>query len=175
MSIEIKSLETQRLLLRPVVATDASFLVQLLNTPAWLQYIGDRHVHNEEQALTYMRNGPQKSYADHGFGLMLVEQRKDRKPIGLCGLLKRDYLSFPDIGFALMPAHEGQGFAHEAAEAVLRDAVHRGLQEVGAITIPNNVRSVRLLEKLGLSFQRHIAVPPKGEELALYTMRVRVV
>jgi RimJ/RimL family protein N-acetyltransferase len=169
----VKLLETDRLLLRALRAADAPFLVELLNTPAWLQYIGDRNVHNQEQALAYLRNGPHKSYSEHGFGLMLVELRAGRQPVGLCGLLKRDYLSFPDIGFALLPAFEGKGLAHEAAQAVLEEAAHQGIKEVGAITLPHNTRSVRLLQKLGLSFRELIQVPPKGEELALYATRLR--
>src|SRR5690349_21767190 len=116
-------LETERLSLRPISVDDAEFILALLNEPSFLRYIGDKQVRNLEDARQYILNGPVASYERHGLGLLLVELRGS--PIGMCGLLKRDELPEPDIGFALMPDFWNKGLAFEAAAAVLQDARDR--------------------------------------------------
>ncbi len=162
-------LTTQRLLLRPLTLADATFIVQLLNSPGWLQFIGDRNVHSEDDAKGYLLNGPLKSYADNGFGLWGVELKENRTPIGMCGLLKRDYLENPDIGFALLPDYTGKGYAYEAANATLDHAADAlNIAAVSAIVQPGNAASVGLLHKLGME-QRGTITPPQGTaELLLY-------
>ncbi len=163
-----KILETERLLLRELVLNDAPFIVELLNTPGWLQYIGDRNVHTREEAHGYLQAGPLKSYAEHGFGLYLVADRNNEEPLGMCGLLQRDYLPYPDIGFAFLPQHNGKGLGYEAAHALLDTATKQwDMTTVGAITLPRNITSVRLLKKLGFLFQRAVD-SPQGETLSLY-------
>ena len=97
-------LQTERLLLREFTEDDAAFIVELLNSPGWIQYIGDRNIKTEEQAREYLNNGPLKSYRQNGFGLYMVEKKDDHTPIGMCGIIKRDTLNNPDIGFAFLPA-----------------------------------------------------------------------
>ena len=162
--------ETERLLLRKLTVDDAEFILTLLNEPAFLRYIGDKKVRNLEDARQYILNGPVASYEHHGFGLLLVELRESHTPIGMCGLLKREQLPDPDIGFALMPDFWNKGFAFEAAEAVLRDARQRlRLGRIVAITSLDNEASIGLLQRLGFSFEKIVQMSPDGEQLRLFT------
>jgi RimJ/RimL family protein N-acetyltransferase len=160
----VSMLETQRLFLRPMTVDDAPFILTLLNEPSFLRYIGDKQVRTLEDARQYILNGPVASYERHGFGLLLVELRDTQTPIGMCGLLKREELPDPDIGFALMPDFWKKGFAFEAATAVLNDAPDRIL----AITSLDNDASINLLERLGFSFERVTKLSPEGEQLNLF-------
>jgi RimJ/RimL family protein N-acetyltransferase len=163
-------LETERVRLRAFTHGDANFIIELLNSPGWIQYIGDRNVRTEEQAVAYLENGPLKSYIQNGFGLSLVEKKDDQKPIGMCGLIKRDNLENPDIGFALLPVYEGHGYAFEIASATLLYAKKvLNIPTVSAITLPGNTRSIRLIEKLGLVFDKTFCFPNSQEELLLYS------
>lgn len=156
-------LETHRLTLRHLTPDDAPFILALLNDPDWLRFIGDRGVRTVAQAAAYIAAGPAAMYERHGFGLYLVELKAGGAPIGICGLIKRDFLDDVDLGFAFLPQGRGQGYALEAAEAVLRYAATAlGLRRVAAITDLENQRSIRLLERLGLRFTRLLAYP--GEE-----------
>lgn len=147
-------LETQRLLLRPFTVDDAPFALALLNEPSFLHFIGDKKVRSLEDARQYLLNGPIASYAQHDFGLLCVDLRDSHTPIGMCGLLKREDLPHPDIGFAFLPDYWGQGFAFEAATAVMNDARERlKLNQILAIVNPDNDASIKLLERLGLTFQ----------------------
>ncbi|HEX6572171.1 MAG TPA: GNAT family N-acetyltransferase [Steroidobacteraceae bacterium] len=159
-------LETARLRLRHVGDDDAPFILALLNDPGWLRYIGDRGVRTLEDARKYIAQGPRKMYAEHGFGLFLVERKDDGASLGLCGLIRRDTLPDVDIGFALAEEFRGHGYAHEAAAATLRYAreVHK-LGRVVAIAMPENTASTRLLERLGLQFERTITFGPAAEVL----------
>lgn len=161
---------TDRLVVRCMDTADASFILTLLNTPGWLKYIGDRGVHNLDQARAYILDGPLKSYQVNGFGLYLVELQVNRQPIGICGLLQRSYLADPDIGFAFLPDYIGKGYAFEAVSATL--AFHQSnlnLKRVHAITNPENKASIKLLEKLGFVFQKMILPPGEEFELRLYS------
>lgn len=162
-------LETQRLTLRQFIDEDAGFIVELVNTPGWLEFIGDRNIHTEEDAINYLQNGPIKSYCENGFGSSMVEL-KDGTPIGMCGILKRESLENPDIGFAFLPAYMGKGYALEIANATLHHAKHQlKLTTICAITNPGNVRSIGLLEKIGLRSVKTIPSPTDGTELLLYS------
>ena len=148
-------LETERLILRHFNADDAPFVLTLLNEPSFLQYIGDKKVRSLEDARQYILNGPRASYERHGFGLCQVELKHSHTPIGMCGLLKRDELPDPDIGFAFLPDYWNKGFALEAAGAVLIDARERlKLVRILAIVNPDNDASIKLLQKLGFRFER---------------------
>lgn len=162
-------LQTQRLHLRKLTTEDAPFVLKLVNDPTWLRYIGDRGVRNLEDARAYILNGPVDSYRRRGFGLYLVELRDSGAPIGLCGLIKRPELEDVDLGFALLPNFTGHGYAREAAAAVLEQGHGElGINRIIAITLPENERSIGLLENLGFQFERMIAFPPKGELLKLF-------
>ncbi|HOX83970.1 MAG TPA: GNAT family N-acetyltransferase [Chryseolinea sp.] len=162
-------LTTDRLKLRQFELSDAEFIVELVNTPGWLEFIGDRNIKSVESANEYLQNGPLKSYAENGFGLWLVELKSDRTSIGMCGILKRDSLENPDIGFAFLPDFVGKGYAFEMVTATLKYALYSiKLKTIFAITIPTNVRSRKLLEKLGFRYSDTIRLSPESETLFLY-------
>ncbi len=161
-------METARLTLRELTVADAPFILELVNDPAWLRFIGDRGIRTVAAAGAYIVEGPVAMYRRLGFGLWLT-QLKDGTPIGICGLIKRDTLDHVDIGFAFLPAHGGRGYAHEAAAATLahgRDVL--GLDRIVAITAQDNERSIRLLETLGLRFEGLIRPVPDKPALRLY-------
>jgi ribosomal-protein-alanine N-acetyltransferase len=162
-------LGTARLRLRELAPSDATFILALLNEPSFIQNIGDRRVRTLEDARAYIENGPVASYARFGFGLYLVELSASGAPIGLCGILQRDALPDPDLGFALLPAYWKQGYALESAAAVRHYArVELRLERLLAITSPANAGSIRLLEKLGFRFARMIRMAEGQPELKLF-------
>jgi RimJ/RimL family protein N-acetyltransferase len=161
-------LETERLVLRPLTLDDAPFVLELLNDPDWLRFIGDKGVRTREDARHYIETGPFDSYARNGFGMLLVERKKDGAPAGLCGLVRRDVLPGPDLGYALLPAYRGLGYAREAAEAVLRFARETArLDRIHAITNPTNARSIGVLEHFGFQFERMLRLS-ETDEVRLY-------
>ena len=162
--------ETMRLTIRPLTLSDAPFVLRLVNQPAWLKYIGDKQVHSLADAEHYIQTGPAETQRRFGFALNLVEL-KTRVSIGICGLVKRETLPNPDLGFAFLEEHWGQGYAVEAATAVMDDARTRlRLRHLLAITTPDNQASGRVLEKLGFAFERLFRFPDAGgEELKLYS------
>lgn len=162
-------LETPRLILRQFRFSDAEFILQLVNTPSWLQFIGDRGVKNLEDAHNYLVNGPLKSYQENGFGLSCVELKDSGFPVGMCGLIKRDTLEDIDIGFAMLPEYAGKGYGFEVSSALLEYAREElRLQRIVAITDPENIFSISLLKKLGLQFERTIKHGSTKEELLLF-------
>ncbi len=165
----MKIIETERLTLREIdSATDAEFVFELLNTPKFIQYIGDRGVDSVEQARDFIENRYRQSYRDHGYGLYAVELKADNTAVGMCGFVRRDTLPGPDLGFAFLPEHEGKGYGFEAARAALEHGRDKlGFTKVLAITSQDNDVSGKLLEKLGFSFDRIIATP-ESEELKLF-------
>lgn len=167
-------IETARLGLRWLSEADDEFILDLLNQPSWLEYIGDRGVRNLEDARTYIRNGPLAMISRHGFGLYLVELKSGAIPIGLCGLLKREALEDVDIGFAFLPDYCGLGYASEAAKACLEYAHNPvGLERLVAITLPTNKSSIKLLESLGMQHERDVRLEENGELLQLFAKNLR--
>lgn len=161
--------QTPRLILTELTLSDYSFIVDLLNSPGWLQYIGDRNVHTREQAEAYLTNGPIKSYREFGFGLMKVGIIETHQPIGICGLLKRETLPHPDLGFAFLPQFNGQGFAMEAANVIVQHVRKElDVQTILAVTLPDNQRSIQLLEKLTFQYESVFSFPGSQEKLSLY-------
>lgn len=163
-------LTTDRLILRPFTEDDAPFILRLLNEPSFIEYIADRGVRSLEQARDYLRKGPMASQAAHGHGLWRVEDRASATPMGMCGLLRRDTLPEPDLGYAFLPEFWGKGFAREAAAACVawgRDTL--GLQGVLAIVTPGNAPSVRLLEALEFSYTGTVEHTP-GDPVAVYRL-----
>ncbi|MCB0833964.1 MAG: GNAT family N-acetyltransferase [Bacteroidetes bacterium] len=162
-------IETDRLVLRPLTEEDDGFILKLLNEPSFLEFIGDKGVRTLEDARRYIVTGPMDSYRRHRFGLLLVQLKETGAPIGICGLIKRDYLQDKDIGFAFLPECCSKGYATESARAVLQWGVTNiGLQRVAAITQANNHLSIRVLEKLGLRFEDFVTVPGEKDRLLLY-------
>lgn len=162
-------IETKRLALRRLTTEDAGFMLELLNDPDFLRYIGDKKVRTREDACGYIQAGPMQSYAQHGFGLERVELRATGEAVGICGLLKRDWLDAPDLGFAFLPRFRRHGYASEAAAAVLAWARSSlGARRVLAIVDADNAASIGLLSKLG--FRQDGRVTPPGETVELLLM-----
>lgn len=167
-SRSVSVLETERLTLRKMSLEDADFIVELLNDPSFLRFIGDKGVRTNEDARQYIRAGPMDSYERHGFGLWLVELTGSKVPIGICGLLKRETLSDVDIGFAFLPRYRSLGYAYESAGAVMdygRNVL--GLKRIVAIADEENAGSIRVLEKIGMSFDRMIRLSEDEPEIKL--------
>lgn len=161
-------IETPRLELFEFVPGDASFVRHLVNTPKWISFIGDRGVKSDNDAVRYIEERISSSYKRFGFGLYLVQLVETGNPIGMCGLVRREHLNDVDLGFAFLPEFEKSGYAGEAALAVLNYARQSlGLKRIVAITMRENERSIRLLRKLGLEFERMISSPGESD-LMLY-------
>jgi RimJ/RimL family protein N-acetyltransferase len=161
--------ETDRLILRLMTVEDAEFILELLNEPSFIQNIGDRNVRTTEDARAYILNGPMKSYQKNGFGLCLVLLKETHEPIGIFGLIKRTGLDDVDIGYALLPRFWSKGYAVEAARATktyAKDVIH--LNRIVAITDPTNQASIRVLEKIGLRFEKMVRFSPDDIELKLF-------
>ena len=157
--------ESDRLTFHKFGDDDAPFILELLNDPAFLQHIGDKNVRTLDDARDYMRNGPQASYEKLGFGLSLVRLKDDKTRIGMCGLLKRDTLPHADIGYAFLPQFRGKGYASEATAATVELAKNTlNLDTIVAIVSRENAASIRVLEKLGLRFEKMICLEEGGDE-----------
>jgi RimJ/RimL family protein N-acetyltransferase len=162
--------ETERLVLRRLTAADAGFILELLNDPAFVRYIGDKGARTLEDAVRYIEEGPAASYVRHGFGLYCVTLRDGGAPIGISGLVKRGGLDDVDVGFAFLPQYRAQGYAHESARAALRHGYEElGLPRIVAITSPDNHDSMKLLRKLGLRLERMIPLPGYAQDSCLFT------
>ena len=166
-------LETPRLRLELLTLDDAAFMLELLNEPSFIQNIGDRGVRTLDQARDYLLRGALASYEQHGYGLYRVDLKTSGEATGLCGLVRRDGLDHADVGFAFFPRFWGQGFAVESAMAVKTWAFDDlGLETLVAITNPENTGSIRVLERIGLAFDRRIRLVEDSEELLLYSSSV---
>ena len=160
---------TTRLVLRDFTPDDAPFMLGLVNEPAYVRFIADRGIRTTEDAAAYLRAGPMASYAEHGFGLWHVSLRGTGDAIGKCGLLKRDWLPDPDLGFAFLEQHWRQGYAREAAAATLEYAhTTLGLRRVLATTHPENDSSMGLLRKLGFTALGAVTAPGYNEPARLF-------
>lgn len=145
---------TDRLIIRHLCENDAPFIIELLNDESFIRYIADKNVRNKQDALKYLNEEPLASYKAFGFGLNMVQLKGSGTPIGMCGLLKRDELEHPDIGYAFLPSFWSKGYAREAANAVLADALtEHNLSVVSAVAKPVNESSARLLLDLGFQFK----------------------
>lgn len=162
--------ETNRLVISKLTKNDANFFLELTNTPNWIKYIGDRNLKTEKDAREYLKNGAIKSYIEYGFGFYKLQLKElNLKPIGICGLVKRKELDDVDVGFAMLPDYEGKGFGYESSLAVLKKAKEQfNLNKIVAITLPSNKNSIKLLEKLGLTFQKRVKPYKDDEELLLF-------
>jgi [ribosomal protein S5]-alanine N-acetyltransferase len=163
--------ETNQLLIRPSQIEDASFVLNLLNTPSWLKNIGDRNIHTLKDAQNYILTKHLPHFESHGYGNFVVILKKNIQTIGTVGLYNRPGLTIPDIGFAFLPNFERQGYGFESA-SVIRDAGFNqfGLQKISAITLSANIASVHLLQKLGLKYINDIKLQEGNETLSYYEL-----
>ncbi len=165
----MSELETARLILRKFEPGDSEFIYKLLNSPGWLKYIGQRGIKNEDDARGYIENLIMPGYEKYGFGFYLMMRKDDGAQLGMCGLIKRDSLDDVDIGFAILPEYEGNGYTSEAAIATMEYAKNEvGLKRIAAITVPYNKCSIKILGKLGMKFEKMISIPNDPDELMLY-------
>lgn len=164
----MRVIQTRRLELRELNFDDAAFILELLNEGDFIRFIGDKGVRTLQDARDYIRSGPMDSYARNGFGLYATCFR-DGTPIGICGLVKRDGLNDPDVGFAFLARHRSLGYAVESAAAVLSHGRQvLKLQRMVAITSAQNANSISVLEKIGLKFERMIRLSEQSPELKLF-------
>ena len=164
-------IETERLNLREMSEADAGFVLEVLNDPGFKRYVGDRGVRTIEEAARYIDERLAQSYRQHGFGLWLVEAKDEGVPAGMCGLLKRgEPVPGVEVGYAFLPPFRGKGYAYEAAAAVAGYAREvLGLSRLYAIVNPDNAVSVRVLEKLGMRFERPVRLSAEESEVNLFS------
>lgn len=164
--------ETERLYLVPTNLNDAPLFLELLNTPKWIKFIGDRNVKNLKAAKCYIEERVRPQFEKLGYGNYTLSLKEDGTKIGCCGLYYREGLEGVDIGFSLLPEYEQKGYGYEAAVKV-RDMGFQqfNLAIIGAITVPENKVSIALLEKLGLKFIKTITLENDPQELRYYEIK----
>ena len=166
-----QSFETERLLLKPTTEADAAFMLELVNTPLWIRYIGDKNVRTIEDATLYIRNKITPQFERLGFASYTLVRKSDNVKVGVCGLYDREGLPEIDLGFALLPAHERQGYACEAASEIIRAGKENfGINLLQAITTKDNIASQKLLKKLGFTLDGTVTLPHGTEELLLFLL-----
>jgi RimJ/RimL family protein N-acetyltransferase len=164
-------IKSNRLLLREITIDDAAFILDLLNQPSFIQFIGDRNVRTLDDARQFILTRYVAAYRRFGFGVYLTLLRENKIPIGICGLIKRDGLDDVDIGYAFLPQYWAQGYASESVSAVLAHARNTlGIRRILGITTPDNTGSIRVLEKAGLKFERMVKLPGDETELKLFAL-----
>lgn len=163
-------LDTARLQLRTVEPDDALFYLELVNTPDFITHIGDRGISSLQAARDAIISGPVAMQDARGHSIYLVTLRGSGTPIGMAGLIKRDTLDDVDLGYAFLPRYFGQGYAYEAAAALLPYARRLGLTRLVAITSAANAGSNALLRKLGMRFEKVIYLAPDDQGTRLYGM-----
>lgn len=170
---ELKIIETERLNLRHMNPIDGEFILELLNEPDWIKYIGDRGVRSIDDAKKYILDGPMEMYEEHGIGLYVVELKEDATPIGICGLIQRDFLKDVDLGFGFLSKYWGLGYAHEAAQATLTyGAEELGYRRIASFTSLDNEKSANLLQKLGMKDEGRIRYASTAEYVRLFAIEI---
>ena len=163
-------IETERLKLREMSEGDAGVVLEILNDTGFKRFVGDRGVRTLEDAARYIDERFAESYRQHGFGLWLVEARDAGAPVGICGLLKRKELNVVEVGYAFLPPFRSKGYAFEAASAAkvyARDVL--GLPRLYAVVNPDNAVSIRVLEKLGMKFERTVRLAGEESDVRLFS------
>ena len=164
----MKIVETEKLIVEEANLNDASFFLELVNSPNWIKFIGDRNIRNLEEATKYVQESLIENYKKNGFGFYKMSLKENNKPIGAIGFLKREYLEFPDIGYAILPIYENKGYISEAAKAVFEYGKNQlQLKTIFGITTEENLASQKILLKIGLHLVDKRRVD--GEELLYYS------
>lgn len=167
------NIETERLILKPTSNDDAPFIFDLLNSPKWIKFIGDRNIKNLDDAIAYIEERIRPQQIRLGYSNYTVIRKKDGAKIGSCGLYDRHGIEGIDLGFAFLPSFENKGYGFESANRLLDAAINQfELEQVSAITLKQNTSSQKLLEKLGLKHIRNIVLPRADEELMLYQLKI---
>ena len=151
------SFKSDRLHLQQLCASDDSFILELLNTAGWQKFIGNRNIHSLSDAAGYI----EKINNNKTLMYWIVKLRESNTSIGIVTFIKRDYLAFHDIGFAFLPHFLGRGYAFEATKVLLDYIIqYKILTNVLATTVPENLASIKLLQKLGFTFEKTIEINP---------------
>jgi len=158
---------TERLFIAPLHLNDKHFITELLNSKGWIEFIGERNIHSEDDAAAYI----QKITDNPNTVYWTVKLKDGNTAVGIITLITRDYLEYPDIGFAFLPRFNGKGYAFEASHAVLLDLIQDGCSCIAAITVPENTASIGLLKRLGLQFDKTIEV--ENEMLQVFTIAIK--
>ncbi|MGR5520121.1 GNAT family N-acetyltransferase [Vibrio sp. PNB22_4_2] len=169
----MRTLNTERLILRLVSVEDAPFILELYNHPDFYRFVGDKQIRTLDEAQRYIELNMLHMQKLKGVSLLVVETKDDNQPIGICGLVKRDTLTALDIGYGYLPTAYGKGYAIEAAKAVVkfaRDGMN--IENLVAITKNDNIRSISLLKKLGFQYQRVEQQYDNGRTLQLCSMKL---
>ena len=167
-------LETDRLSLRQMTPDDAEFILELMNDPTYIRFIGDKGVRTIADAVEYIIKTIIDSYHRNGYGLWLVVLKESKIPIGICGLVKRDIFEDADLGYAFLADHRGMGYACEAAAAVLGYGLGvLGFARMLGLTVPENTASIHVLEKMGMKFERMVKLQPTGPDLKCYKLEAK--
>ena len=167
----MKIVETERLILRKMNLDDGDFILELLNEPDWIRYIGDRGIRTLDAALKYIEDGPMAMYDEHGIGLYIVELKASATPIGVCGLIQRDFLKDVDLGFGFLSKYWGKGYAYEAASAVLQYGTDKlGYGRIAGFTSLDNEKSANLLQKLGMKDEGEIRYSTTAKYVRLFAI-----
>ncbi len=163
-------METERLRLREATLDDAAFALAIYNSPGFIEFVGDRGLRTLEDATAYLEKNLMGSYAKNGFGLYVVELKDTGEAVGMCGLVDRPGLDAPDIGFTFLGEHMRMGYGFESAAAVLKFGRESlGMDRILAIVDPKNAKSIGLIEKLGLVYDREIQLPGDDKAISQYT------
>lgn len=164
---------TKRLIIREASLDDAEFVLELINEPGWRRYISEHSIDSLDKARDYISERLLSAYKQHGYGLWLMQRASDGAMLGMCGLVRRESLPGPDLGFAQLEQHSGQGYAFEASQAAINYAVQHALtRRLLAITLPENRRSIRLLEQLGFSYDTDFIADDTEERLLMYALTI---
>lgn len=154
---------TDRLSINPLTVNDDNFILKLVNSEGWLKFIGNRNVNTRQEARAYIL----KILKNKNVKYWIVSVKETQTPAGIVTFIKRDYLNYPDIGFAFLPEFSGNGYAHEATSVVLKNLIQeQSVTHILATTIPENTSSIKLLKKFGLRFEKEIQV--ENEKLHVY-------
>jgi len=171
--MKYKSFETERLILKPTSESDSRLIFELLNTPKWLKYIGDRNIKTVDDAKDYIKKKMIPQLERLGYSNYTLIRKQDNQKIGTCGLYDREGLNGIDIGFAFLPEYEKKGFAFESSNKLKEIAFSEfDLKIISAITTKDNISSQKLLEKLGLKFTKTTKIPNDDKELLLYKIEL---
>ena len=161
--------ETERLIIRPMSLDDADLILELYNMPNFIKFIGDRNINSLADAENYIQAKFLPQFEKLGFGNYLIELKEGNVKIGGVGIFEREGLDIVDIGFSVLERFEGKGYMFEAAQKVKSIGMDDfGLSKISAITLKDNFSSQKLIERLGLKFQKYVTLPNENEELMYY-------
>ena len=170
----IISYETERLVLKPTTVEDAAFILALMNTPLWIQNIGQRNVHTVADAEQYINDKMMTQYQKLGFGNHTVILKDTGAKMGTCGIYARPDQEDVDIGFAMLPQYMGKGYSYEAASKMMQLAKDKfEIKKIAAVTLKDNIPSQKLIQKLGLTYEGEVKLEGDGEVLMKFSTVIK--